>query len=142
LLFELSRAGEVVEYGPVVLAFNSELCPESIEIHSDRLVFHFFVKLREDRHTRGAITGAQSLLQFPILCDVSTRKENAPQGVLQTLPVVGPAVNFHVGEQTEERPSPVRPAPGMRVIEPLVTRRFSLTPTLTLSTRGPYHPAQ
>ena len=73
------------------------------------------------------IADRQRLVQRPLMIDGPALRHDGAQRVLQAFFVARLPANFDIGNQAEHCPAPVRSAPGVRVIQPLVARsRFAL----------------
>ena len=112
-----SERGLLVEDHFAVDHAYTELAPERVEVDVDRCRAHLFVELHEHRYADRRVTLLQRAGQRPDRLDVAAVLENAAQRVLQAEVVCGALADLDVGQQTEQGPAPVGPAPGGGVVQ-------------------------
>src|SRR5260370_41107784 len=103
------------------LRYDYQFLPHRGQVNLHRVVLPFGVQIAEHRGARRLITDFQSSCELPIMGDVAARLQNSPQGVLQPLLIVRLLANLDVPHKTNNRTTPVCPAPTPRVIQPAVT---------------------
>ena len=96
---------------------HAELLPEIRQIHHDRLHRHLLIEVAQRCPARGLIADLDHPFQRPIHFDRSTCPIHCLEGVLEASAIARPLANLDVRQQTEERPTPVSPAPCVRQVK-------------------------
>src|SRR5579862_1822724 len=115
-----SERSPVVEDDAVIAADYAQLLPQIGQIHRNRLRSHLAIKLDQHFTMRRLVADLDDTLKRPVGLNRPARAVDGPQRILETFGIACLFSNLDVRQEAEHRAPPVSPAPGMRVIEPLV----------------------
>src|ERR1700722_4306572 len=97
--------------------FDAKLLPHSGKIDRHRIVSHLGIEIGQNRDPYGFVAKLKGFFKIPILTYIAASIENAAQRVLQSHFVVCLFANLDIGEEAEERTTPIGAGPSVRVVE-------------------------
>src|SRR4029077_15654689 len=99
-----------------VAHLHAEAAPERRQVDSQWCGSHLTVEVRGHRDADRLIGDCEDARDRPILLYATASGQYATQGIPQAIPIVRTFPNLNVGQQAEQRTTPVGASPGVRDI--------------------------
>jgi hypothetical protein len=96
--------------------------PERLQIDLHGCRPPLLIQLAEHRHTGGAVAAAQCLAKLPALLERASILEDRTQRILQAEVIVTALADLDIGDQAEQRATPIGACPARRVVETAILR--------------------